>query len=68
MISWWRHYKQRKERAAYMDGFGWALTAFYLEKMTVQEIRSKLGELDVDSFDDGAYYGSEIIIKHLFHT
>lgn len=63
-----RKLRERKEQAAYQSmvvGFGWAMTAFYLDREPLEEIKAQLSVTrdfgDWDSVDDGAQAAVEII-------
>jgi len=56
-------YREEKRKHAYCDGFGWAMSAFFVEKQSQIEIESYIFNRHSD-FDQGAQEALSILVKH----
>ena len=51
--------KERREARLYRNGFVWCMSAFYMDKKSIEEIQTHLGI--GDKFDEGALYALTLI-------
>lgn len=67
MIAWLKRRRAQKREEAYRRGFAWVMTAYYLERMTLEEIDDYLGHSDLApgplcrAFDEGGIEAQRIL-------
>ena len=66
MKAWLKRRREAKRLKQYKNGFNWAMSSFYLDDMSLDDITNYCWQaIDKNSFDEGAIQAADLIHSHL---